>query len=107
MGIDYLIADRARCALARPAVITFGNTPRERRALPQSQYGSVLSRQPRSAWSDKTGVGRLEVVDGSADGAFHVDILVILAAKGEVRGRRIAVRRRHVTDDKAARIVFD
>ena len=67
----------------------------------------MLSRQTHSTWSHQPGVGRLEFVDGSADGTFHVDILVILSAEGEVRDRRIAIRQRHITDDKATRIVFD
>ena len=68
---------------------------------------SVLSRHPHPAWPNQPRVRRLEFVDGSADGTFHVDILVILAAKGEVRGRQNAIRQRHITDDKASRIVFD
>src|SRR6516162_8563382 len=41
------------------------------------------------------------------DGPFHVDVLVIGTAKREVCTRGIAIRQWHVTEDHAARIIFD
>src|SRR5581483_7524334 len=55
----------------------------------------------------KSCVGRLELVDRSADGTFHLDILVVLTAECKVRGRGITIWQRHITDDEAARIVLD
>lgn len=68
---------------------------------------SGLRRQTYAVRPNQSGVGRLEFVDGSADGTFHIDILVVLTAKGKVRGRGITIWQRHIADDEATRIVLD
>src|SRR5260370_6113057 len=68
---------------------------------------SPLSRQPDAARPDQARIGRLETPDRAADGPFHVDVLIVGAAKRKVRTRGIAIRQRHVTEDHAARIIFD
>ncbi len=65
-----------------------------------------LCRHSHTTRSDQPGVRRLELVNSPTDGSFHVNILVVLAAKGKVRGRRITIRQRHVPDDKPARVIF-
>ena len=68
---------------------------------PAASRQSGLRRQPHPVWPNQPGVGRLEFVDRSADGTFHVDILVVLTAERKVRGRGITIWQRHITDDEA------
>jgi hypothetical protein len=62
----------------------------------------MLRRQPFSSRSDQAWIGRLELVDGPAEGALHVDILVVLATKREIGRRGVAIRQRDVADDETA-----
>ena len=62
---------------------------------------------PHAARPDQARIGRLETPDRAADGPFHVDVLVIGPAKRKVCTRGIAIRQWHVTEDHAARIIFD
>src|SRR5215467_11677669 len=93
-----------------PLAVRAIRSPRRRvksSAGPGLLAASGLRRQPHAARPDQARIGRLETPDGSADGPFHVDILVVWTSKRKVRTCDIAIRQRHITEDHAARIIFD
>jgi hypothetical protein len=67
----------------------------------------ALRWQPHATRPDQARIGRLKTPDRPANCSFHVNVLVIRATKRKVRTCGIAVRQWYVTEDHAARIIFD
>src|SRR5215510_3301633 len=66
-----------------------------------------LRRQAHTPRTDQPGRGDLEAPEGPGARAYHIDVLIIGAAEGEIGGGRVIVGYRYKAENEAARVDLD